>query len=56
MSSYLDRIGAGLILSKPEVFGFDYIPNVIVGRESIQGDLAAVFGSLAHIQRALVER
>ncbi len=48
MSSYLDRIGAGLILSKPEVFGFDYIPNVIVGRESIQGDLAAVFGSLAH--------
>ena len=48
MSSYLDRIGAGLILSKPEVFGFDYIQNVIVGRESIQGDLAAVFGSLAH--------
>ena len=48
MSSYLDRIGAGLILSRPEVFGFDYIPNVIVGRESIQGDLAAVFGSLAH--------
>ena len=55
MSSYLDRIGAGLILSKPEVFGFDYIPNVIVGRESTQGDLAAVL-VVSHIQRALVER
>ncbi|MAH91351.1 MAG: hypothetical protein CMA11_06230 [Euryarchaeota archaeon] len=50
MSSYLDRIGAGLILSKPEVFGFDYVPDLLVGREDIQGDLAAIFSSLAHPQ------
>ena len=38
MSSYLDRIGAGLILSRPEVFGFDYVPDLLVGREDIQSD------------------
>jgi len=48
MSSYLDRIGAGLILSNPEIFGFDFIPNVLVGREEIQGQLAAIFSSIAH--------
>ena len=48
MSSYLDRIGAGLILSKPEVFGFDYVPDLLVGREDLQGELAAIFGSIAH--------
>ena len=48
MSSYLDRIGAGLILSKPEVFGFDYVPEILVGREEVQGDLAAILGSIAH--------
>ena len=48
MSSYLDRIGAGLILSKPEVFGFDFVPEVLVGREDLQGDLAAILGSIAH--------
>ena len=48
MSSYLDRIGAGLILSKPEVFGFDFVPEVLVGREDIQGELATILGSIAH--------
>ena len=48
MSSYLDRIGAGLILNKPEVFGFDFIPENLVGREDLQGELAAILGSIAH--------
>ena len=48
MSSYLDRIGAGLILSSAEVFGFDYIPDDLVGREEIQGQLASIFSNLAH--------
>ncbi len=48
MSSYLDRIGAGLILSKPEVFGFDYVPELLVGREDIQENLAAIFSSIGH--------
>ena len=48
MSSYLDRIGAGLILSRPEVFGFDFVPDLLVGREDIQSELAAILGSIAH--------
>jgi archaeal cell division control protein 6 len=48
MGSYLDRIGAGLILSSAEVFGFDYIPDDLVGREDIQGQLASIFSNLAH--------
>lgn len=52
MSSYLDRIGAGLILSKPEVFGFDYVPETLVCREDLQGELAAILGSIAHPEGA----
>ena len=48
MSSYLDRIGAGLVLANPEVFGFDYIPEDLVGRDEIQGQLASIFSSIAH--------
>lgn len=48
MSSYLDRIGAGLILNKPEVFGFDYVPEILVGREGIQGQLASLFSTIGH--------
>ena len=48
MSSYLDRIGAGLILNKPEVFGFDYVPEILVGREDIQGQLASLFSTIGH--------
>tara|TARA_B100000941_G_scaffold39406_1_gene23556 strand:+ start:10374 stop:11558 length:1185 start_codon:yes stop_codon:yes gene_type:complete len=48
MSSYLDRIGAGLVLNNPEVFGFDFIPDVLVGREELQKELASIFGSISH--------
>ena len=48
MSSYLDRIGAGFILNKPEVFGFDYVPELLVGREDLQGQLASLFSTIGH--------
>ena len=48
MSSYLDRIGAGFILNKPEVFGFDYVPEILVGREDLQGQLASLFSTISH--------
>ena len=48
MSSYLDRIGAGFILNKPEVFGFDYVPEILVGREDLQGQLASLFSTIGH--------
>jgi cell division control protein 6 len=48
MSSYLDRIGAGFILNKPEVFGFDYVPEMLVGREDLQGQLASLFSTIGH--------
>tara|TARA_B100000989_G_scaffold170070_1_gene127341 strand:- start:56102 stop:57286 length:1185 start_codon:yes stop_codon:yes gene_type:complete len=48
MSSYLDRIGAGLVLNNPEVFGFDFIPDILVGREELQKELASIFGSISH--------
>jgi len=48
MSSYLDRIGAGLVLNNPEVFGFDFMPEELVGREDIQGQLASIFSSISH--------
>lgn len=48
MSSYLDRIGAGFILNKPEVFGFDYVPEILVGREDLQGHLASLFSTIGH--------
>ena len=48
MSSYLDRIGAGFILNKPEVFGFDYVPEMLVGREDLQGQIASLFSTISH--------
>jgi cell division control protein 6 len=48
MSYYLDRIGAGLILNKPEIFGFDYVPEMLVGREELQGQLASLFSTIGH--------
>lgn len=48
MSSYLDRIGAGFILNRPEVFGFDYVPEILVGREDLQGQLASLFSTIGH--------
>ena len=48
MSSYLDRIGAGLVLANPEVFGFDHVPEKLVGREVSQEQLAGMFVGLAH--------
>ena len=52
MSSYLDRIGAGLVLANPEVFGFDYVPEKLVGREDSQEQLAGMFVGLAHPEGA----
>ena len=48
MSDYLDRIGSGLILLNPDPLDFDYIPEVMVGREDIQESLAGKFHSIAH--------
>ncbi|MEC7167806.1 MAG: AAA family ATPase [Candidatus Thermoplasmatota archaeon] len=48
MSDYLDRIGSGFILLNPDPLDFDYIPEVMVGRETIQETLAAKFHSIAH--------
>jgi len=43
MTSYLDRIGAGFILANPDCFNYDYVPDELVGRESIQRELASKF-------------
>ena len=48
MSDYLDRIGSGFILLHPDPLDFDYIPEVMVGREEIQEALAGKFHSIAH--------
>lgn len=48
MSDYLDRIGSGFILLNPDPLDFDYIPEVMVGRETIQETLAGKFHSIAH--------
>lgn len=43
MTGYLDRIGAGLIIARPEMLDFDYVPETLVAREEIQTELAAKF-------------
>ncbi len=43
VTGYLDRIGAGLILSNAEPFSYDYVPDLIVGRDSQLNQLAAIF-------------
>ena len=43
MASYLDRIGAGLIIAHPEMLDFDYVPDELVKREAIQTELASKF-------------
>jgi len=48
MADYLDRIGSGLVLARPEIFGFDYIPDELVGREDEKRELASMFIGLAH--------
>jgi len=48
MSDYLDRIGSGFILLNPDPLDFDYIPEVMVGRETIQETMAGKFHSIAH--------
>jgi len=39
----LDRIIAGLIIAHPEMLDFDYVPDELVGREEIEGQLASKF-------------
>ena len=48
MTSYLDRIGAGLVINRPDVFGFDYLPDELVGRDDYQVQLASIFSNIAH--------
>ena len=52
MSDYLDRIGSGLILLDPSPLDYDFIPEIMVGREEIQSSLAAKFHSIAHPNRS----
>jgi cell division control protein 6 len=37
-----------MILAHPEVFGFDYIPDELVGRDHAQKELAIMFAGLSH--------
>ena len=48
MSTYLDRIGAGLVIKRPDFFGFDYLPQILVGRDEIQVQLASLFSNIAY--------
>ena len=43
MAEYLDRIGAGKILIKKDVFSFDWTPPEIVGRNDELRELASMF-------------
>ena len=43
VTGYLDRIGAGLILANAEPLSYDYMPDVLVGREEQLSQLAAIF-------------
>ena len=57
MASYLDRIGAGLIIAHPEMLDFDYVPDELVKREAIQTELASKFttvGSPEGAARAVI--
>ena len=47
MTGYLDRIGAGLVITDPEPFNFDYLPDELVGRERLQRELAMKFNVVA---------
>ena len=48
MAGYLDSIGAGLILLDADPLDYDFIPEELVGRETIQRQLASRFSQLAH--------
>ncbi|MDP7312534.1 MAG: AAA family ATPase [Candidatus Thalassarchaeaceae archaeon] len=43
VTDYLDRIGAGLILDNAEPLSYDYMPDVLVGREEQLSQLAVIF-------------
>ena len=43
VTDYLDRIGAGLILDNAEPLSYDYMPDVLVGREDQLSQLAVIF-------------
>ncbi|MBT4058935.1 MAG: AAA family ATPase [Euryarchaeota archaeon] len=43
VAGYLDRIGAGKILIDAGPLSYDYIPDVIVGRDEELGQLAGIF-------------
>jgi cell division control protein 6 len=43
VADYLDRIGAGLILDNAEPLSYDYMPDVLVGREDQLSQLAVIF-------------
>ncbi|MCH1540007.1 MAG: AAA family ATPase [Candidatus Poseidonia sp.] len=47
MSHYLDRIGAGFILARPDTLDFDYVPEELVGRDDIQHELASKFNKIS---------
>ena len=43
MSSWLDRIGAGLVLKHPEMLDYDWVPKELVGRDEQLQNLAGMF-------------
>ena len=48
MSSWIDRIGAGLVLRHPEMLGYDWVPTEIVGRDEKLLELASMFAGIEH--------
>ncbi len=46
MASWIDRIGAGLVLKQPEMLDHDWIPSELVGRDDQLVALASMFSGL----------
>ncbi len=46
MASYLDRIGAGLVISDPTPLEYEFVPNELKGRDAELGRLATLFSGI----------
>jgi len=46
MASYLDRIGAGLVISDPTPLEYEFMPNELKGRDTELGRLATLFSGI----------
>ncbi|MBG18280.1 MAG: hypothetical protein CMB77_08020 [Euryarchaeota archaeon] len=46
MASYLDRIGAGLVINDPTPLEYEFVPNELKGRDTELGRLATLFSGI----------